>query len=66
MVAIAQRHARGGRVESWMLAVSWLFIAVERIESPNNKTMHAKSDLRVEHVPNDHWFRLGDLGRYPT
>jgi len=27
--------------------------------------MHAKPDLRVELEPNDHFFRLGDLGRYP-
>ena len=28
--------------------------------------MHAKPDLRVELVHNDHFFRLGDLGRYAT
>jgi hypothetical protein len=26
--------------------------------------MHAKPDLRVEFVHDDHFFRLGDLGRY--
>ena len=26
--------------------------------------MHAKPDLRVEFVHSDHFFRLGDLGRY--
>ena len=26
--------------------------------------MHATPDLRVEFVHNDHFFRLGDLGRY--
>ena len=28
--------------------------------------MHAKPDLRVEFEHSDHFFRLGDLGRYPT
>ena len=32
--------------------------------SPNNNAMHAKPDLRVEIVHDDHFFRLGDLGRY--
>ena len=27
--------------------------------------MHAKPDLRAELEPNGHFFRLGDLGRYP-
>ena len=28
--------------------------------------MHAKPDLRAEFVHSDHFFRLGDLGRYPA
>jgi hypothetical protein len=28
--------------------------------------MHAKPDLRVEFVDDGHFFRLGDLGRYPA
>ena len=32
--------------------------------APHNNVMHAKPDLRVEFVHDDHFFRLGDLGRY--
>ena len=32
----------------------------------DNNTMHAKPDLRVEFEPNGHFFRLGDLCRYPA
>jgi len=31
----------------------------------DNNAMHAKPDLRAEFEPDDHFFRLGDLGRYP-
>jgi hypothetical protein len=34
--------------------------------SLDNNAMHAKPDLRVELVHNGHFFRLGDLGRYPA
>ena len=34
--------------------------------SPNNNTMHAKPDLRVEFVHSDHLFWLGDLRRYSS
>ena len=35
-------------------------------KSPNNMAMHAKPDLLVEFVHSDHFFRLGDLGRYSS
>jgi len=34
--------------------------------APDNNTIHAKPDLRVEIELDDHFFRLGDLGRYPA
>jgi hypothetical protein len=39
---------------------------VDRNEIADNNAMHAKPDLRVELEPKGHFFRLGDLCRYPA
>ena len=39
-------------------------VVLTEFGSPNNNTMHAKPDLRVEFVHSDHFFWLGDLRRY--
>ena len=39
-------------------------VVLAAFRSPNNNTMHAKPDLRVEFVHSDHFFWLGDLRRY--